>query len=317
MFSTKVLSLLFVVGRVMGEEEGELQARIKYAQSSNPTDSGVVQLVRAGSASQICTGTMISNRVVLTAGHCFSGKQDLQNMKVQVHEQGGRRLYDLHEIHRHEHYNDALKTTGRMENDIAFVVLRDAPNTAKVKLNLFDSLPDSPGFQVHACGFGVDEKGHVGEYKCKSSSIMNAIGCKDALERELRTRISSPLDDNVLCSVNDFGATCNGDSGGPVFSSPHNREMLQIGVLSHGPSTCMSVSIYTRVRDYGKWIQTKICKVEGQQNPFCRLYSRNNLASNQRRNPDHNPNSQIGEAHRLSLFQPFLLLAAYISFWRG
>jgi hypothetical protein len=69
-----------------------------------------------------------------------------------------------------------------------------------------------------------------------------------------------------LCAVNypyDNTATCNGDSGGPVFAKGSNGGLLEIGVTSSGPTDCdtTTADYFTSIYPIEHWVQSWITAV--------------------------------------------------------
>ena len=178
-------------------------------------DPAVVAIVRADGVAQ-CTGTVIAERVVLTAAHC--GVQvDPSAYRVFFGAQisGAGITIDIVEAVAHPAYDDTEA------HDLALVLLAEASPSAPV---IAASSP--PPAQLRIVGFGDTAGGALdGDRKREGTTMVTS---------------STPLS---LVLGADPSLPCSGDSGGPAFATDGSIA----AVISRGDPDCASYGKATRV----------------------------------------------------------------------
>jgi hypothetical protein len=193
----------------------------------DPGDLAVVGLVRADDPTVLrCTGTAISDHVVLTAAHCnvhrdptaylaFFGS-DLASPAQLVGIVGGVG---------HPSYDDTA------EADVALLLLAK-PAPAKATLATEPLIAATPAATLRLVGFGMT----------------GPDAGNDDLKREGWTK-ATEVQPNFVTLGADPSLPCSGDSGGPVFLPTDAGEVLA-AVVSRGDAACSSYSKATRVDPY-------------------------------------------------------------------
>jgi len=217
-----------------------------------------------GGANYWCGATIINNRYVLTAAHCFFdqdgnrnsdeglvvgvGDHDMTNTNDDV--AGATRLIDVEKVKLHESYKPK-----QYDWDIAVLKLKVEIDLSKHKQVKPICLPADDkktyaGVTGIATGWGRLYSGGPQPDKLKEVSLPilepSCWGIQGITER-------------MLCAGYKEGGkdTCQGDSGGPLYVV-ENSKYVQVGVTSHGAgcANANSPGVYSRVTKYLSWIKT-------------------------------------------------------------
>ncbi|GAB1608137.1 vitamin K-dependent protein C-like [Argonauta hians] len=202
-------------------------------------------------ATYACGGTLISNRLILTAAHCFAegtrqirvrvGNIDVENPAVMtVHADG----WTVHPQY----------TSDPMRNDIALVhlefplTLTDCIQTAPLPLpgKVYDNK------RCIAAGWGAVKAGMPGPKTLHKVSmpVINHEVCKKKMSY-------ASLEKQHICGgdfVRGGASTCMGDSGGPLYC-PDNGKMVVAGITSFGYDCSIDAAIFTNVAYFRRWIE--------------------------------------------------------------
>ncbi|XP_044265878.1 CLIP domain-containing serine protease 14D [Tribolium madens] len=215
-----------------------------------------------------CTGSIINNRVILTAAHCALAKADNYKLSsVRVGEWNTDSDIDCGEEFCSLPAQDVLishvivhpgydKQTYR--NNIALLVLRNKINytvTAQpICLPETWSVTNRNGILV---GWGRNAKENTPSNYQQTLylPITDLSLCHNVYGRTL------PISENQLCAGGEAGNdACSGFGGAPLMVR-HGETHYQVGILSFGSDQCGAAgvpSVYTNVKKYITWIRENI-----------------------------------------------------------
>lgn len=260
--SSLLLSTLGCSNEVIEEVPVQVSLKKQDIIDGTPSfDPAVVGLHRyynkwggAVSTKPFCTGTLIAEDVILTAGHCLDKSSDgaptepyrPRDLLIYVGDNPANDLLDnLHrvqEVRIHEQYNKFA-----LLNDIGLLRL----STPLTEITPISPLPselaithaDEGVLSLHLVGFGQSAADDSDSYgvELEGYSLLNAVLPDNQIQH-----LYDPNNDNTTI--------CFGDSGGPAFITRDGQTYVA-GVASYTTyPVCANTGVHTKVDAYGAFI---------------------------------------------------------------
>ncbi|OAJ93475.1 S1 family peptidase [Vibrio bivalvicida] len=219
-----------------------------------------------------CGATVINSQYILTAAHCIY-QDNNQNLHTWVVPQltdlsqypnGSYQSARAKEFYFPDDYVDS--TAQGLPNDIAIIKLETPLNISDYQYLLNTTENDT-----YAQNNGSNSFKAIGHGLIEGNVSSSGVLLETSLE--LKNKSVCGTTDKQLCfdgaqSGSYKNSTCNGDSGGPVYTWDGSK-YVQIGITSYGPTKCgdpaqPATSVFTETYDYNGWINSVI---SGGQSP--------------------------------------------------
>lgn len=215
----------------------------------------VLLVIRRGETYTSCTGAAISDRVILTAGHCVKGA-DKNNITAIFHPQttcssgyDASKSIPSVDVLVHKDY----KGDQRAKFDLAMVKLGSPIPSAYLPQALYDGKSPLSSDDVLMIGYGVTSEGNHDSMHLRKTmkSFKTEVAVKDQnIGFDQRTA---------------SGGVCTGDSGGPVYVQVGGQyQIIAINSIVMGKdneTACHNMSMAMYMPFFADWIQESLTKL--------------------------------------------------------
>ena len=198
----------------------------------------------------LCTGTLISSKVILTAAHCLDGGAG-EYFLIGGSVDKPTYTLALKTVEKHPNYKSSVWENGAEigYHDIAVAVLKEAAPVAAMAWRpetMTDSMIDDP---ITFVGYGNTTTNPWQDTAGTKHKVIVTLG--DIWSQGFWNYTSPKNPKN----------TCSGDSGGPAFYTEGGLEKV-IGVVSSGDPYCAQDGYNTRVDVNAEWVNQMLAKYD-------------------------------------------------------
>jgi secreted trypsin-like serine protease len=213
----------------------------------------------------LCSGTVVSSNLILTAAHCVVDAEhgQIRDPSTYAVVTGNvewaspeRVVSAVTQIVVNPNY--AYAGEFQFWGDAALLQLATPISSPAIRLATSEIW--QPGTSAEVAGWGrtsPDQVGPPAQLHYAPTVVQSTEYCKSKLGTHFH-----PVGE--LCAVNppSYGAgTCHGDSGGPLLAlQPGTSEIIEIGITSFGEEDCAttSPSVFTRADFVSTWASNRI-----------------------------------------------------------
>jgi secreted trypsin-like serine protease len=187
----------------------------------------------------ICSGTLISSQLILTAAHCFQGIQGEFFVEVGATTLGTGKKIGVDSYWVSPRYNRS-----NIVNDVAVGHLL-LPHELRVypRLDKSSSTGSSTKAKATIFGWGRDQNGEITGDLRKTTVSFQKVSALKSYGRGFNTKTNLAAG-TYIAKERIYTAACNGDSGGPLMTGTLSNPVIS-GIVSYGPAESCNLTIPT------------------------------------------------------------------------
>lgn len=211
-----------------------------------------------GTIDWFCTGILVHPKVVITAAHCISNATSYV-IALNASDQnklGSAEIINVRKFLVHPQYQNTKPL-----NDIAALILQEKAQTPPIKLATTSEINTSP--KVTLVGFGNDDIQSTKGFGIKRKVTVDIVSIRKKKDDDLNaveSKFGYESDLEFVAGGNGFD-TCNGDSGGPVYTITATTRKVA-GLTSRATNDsinpCGDGGVYSRVDVHKAFIDKAI-----------------------------------------------------------
>jgi V8-like Glu-specific endopeptidase len=223
-------------------------ARPIIAGVADPGDPAVVELIAfiPPNKAAVCTATVISPHLLLTAGHCIQDDPNARYMVFFGADFHMSTVRDLAPVLATASDPAFDRTSPGRGHDLGVVAFAQALAIAPVPMNAGALGADLVGTPVRYVGYGLAD-----------GAAQTGVGV-----RRQATEPVAEVADLLIRVAPNPNAICEGDSGAPLLTSTPAGELL-IGVASYGDDPhCQKNSYFGRLDSQRAWVDEQVRKYD-------------------------------------------------------